>query len=338
MGSTTESPIRGDVAADLRCYLDGMMEKLGGRHAPVSPRFSGAATPQTIFDILTERSFCYLSKSRVAPYRDEVFSRLEAPLSRGSRLPIYFDIGGGYHASLRPGRSPLDFSVGLAELLIVSQIAQFDARVREVYSPGVRFHLVVDNVCALRTNDIPLECTTQYCQSLRRLIGQAGMSDVVDVIVESEEFPPEQYRDDENHDPVGNPLLEASPRQCENVARFLGRTCSRQEAFRYVLRYESAVAVSERRLDTVVQGVHLTQRATPTTLCFRPFPGGDSRVQCGRVALTRLRDGALHPILLTSRNIDLYDCESRAFPDVLPPEIGEITFAVRKNGESDARE
>jgi len=73
----------------------------------------------------------------------------------------------------------------------------------------------------------------------------------------------------------------------------------------------------------------MTQRATPDTLGFRPFPGGDSRTQCGEVVMVLNHKRQLHPTLLTSRNRDQYRFTTLQFPTVLPPAIDSIRFAER---------
>jgi hypothetical protein len=86
---------------------------------------------------------------------------------RNDPIRFFYDIGGGYHATTRPGEEDLLFDVGLAELLVLSQVADFASRIAEIYHAGVRFSLVIDNLCANLVNDIPLAKTLQYCAALR---------------------------------------------------------------------------------------------------------------------------------------------------------------------------
>lgn len=282
-----------------------------------------------MFDVLTGREFCYLGRTKVAAYREQVVESMRRRIPTGEAFRFFYDIGPGYHASTRPGVTPLNFDVGLSELLILFQISALCGRISESYAPGARFWLVIDNLCGLRTNDIPVELTVGYSRRLRALIAETGLSDVVELIVESEAFDLVEYdsllaaRDSLGSD---EPPSAAA---IDNVARFLGRPCTAEEAAERIERYRRSGPVTDFLVDRLVQDVHMTQRATGATLGFRPFPGGDSRTQCGEVALTRGSRGRLRPVLLTTRNIDEYDCLRLELPDVLPSLVGHVTFASR---------
>jgi hypothetical protein len=92
-------------------------------------------------------------------------------------------------------------------------------------------------------------------------------------------------------------------------------------------RYRQAGDLTERMLEGIVRGVRMTQRATGGTLGFRPFPGGDSRTQVGELALSPNPNGALRPVLLTSRNVHRYRCTKMEFPRLLPPAVKYVTCA-----------
>ena len=110
----------------------------------------------------TSREFCYLGRTKAAVYHDETVRELSERTDRRAPAWFSYDIGPGYHASVRPGRTA--FLRGRSmELLILSQIASFFTRIANVYPPGARFWLVIDNLCALRTNDIATEATEGYC-------------------------------------------------------------------------------------------------------------------------------------------------------------------------------
>jgi hypothetical protein len=91
--------------------------------------------------------------------------------------------------------------------------------------------------------------------------------------------------------------------------------------------YSEVTTASEKLLNTLIDSVHMTQRASATTICFRPFPGGDSRIQAGEVVL--LADGAkkVRPILLTSRNIQEYSWHRDMPFACLPRSIPHVTYA-----------
>ena len=280
-----------------------------------------------IFTILTSREFCYLSRTRTAPYRDHTVGLLAGNIRGAEPVRFYYDIGAGYHASIEPEASGLVFAVGFSELCVLSQIAAFSNRVAEIYPPGASFTLVIDNVCGLMTNDIPLERTAAYCEEIRRLIDETGTGDRVGVLVESEEFDLSGYSIDRERLARDVTALAPSPQDFENVRRFLGRSCDDAEALERIARYSQAGEMTERHLERVVRGVRMTQRATGGTLGFRPFPGGDSRTQVGELAISPNAKGALRPVLLTSRNAGNYRCTRMRFPQLLPAAIRHVTYA-----------
>jgi hypothetical protein len=280
-----------------------------------------------IFMILTGREYCYLSRTRTSPYRDSVVGILAASIRDGEPLRFYYDLGAGYHASIQPEVSGLVFDAGFSELCVLVQIASFCNQVTERYPPGATFQLVIDNVCGLLTNDIPIKSTAGYCVQLRRLIDQTGMDDRVSLLVEAEEFALSEYRVDPARLAADAAAMHPSPDDFENVRRFLGRSCDDAEALERMARYRQAGELTERMLERVVHGVRMTQRATGGTLGFRPFPGGDSRTQVGEVAISPNSKGALRPILLTSRNVGRYSCSRLEYPDLLPATVRHVTYA-----------
>lgn len=288
---------------------------------------NGRGDPEAIFDLLTSREFCYLGRTKAAPYRESTVELLQRRMMKGEPLRLFYDIGPGYHATLRPEILPMRFDVGLSELLILSQVAAVCRRVSEVYPPGARYWLVIDNICGLRTNDIPLELTEQYCARLRALIGEVAVGDCVDLVVESEEFDLEEYDALLAELAPSAPDPDPSPAAVANVQRFLGRSCSVEEASERIERYRRTGTVTDALIDRLVRGVHMTQRATGATLGFRPFPGGDSRTQCGEVALIYGSSGRLRPVMLTSRNVHEFECVDVEAPGTLPPSIRSVIFA-----------
>ena len=309
-------------------YIVKIMARLDP--APPVPR-AAADDPDAVageaFDILTSREFCYLSRSRTAPFRAAASELAAGNIRAGEPIRLYYDIGAGYHATIEPDQSGLVFGVGFSELCILSQIGAFSSRIAQIYPPAAHFTLVIDNVCGLVTNDIPLDQTARYCEALRRLIGETAMGDRVDVLVESEAFDVSGYAIDRERLARDVAALSPSPQDLENVRRFLGRPCDEREARERIARYRQAGEMTERRLEGVVRGVRMTQRATGGTLGFRPFPGGDSRTQVGEVAIGPNAKGALRPLLLTSRNVGGYRCTRMQFPHLLPAAITHVTYA-----------
>jgi hypothetical protein len=312
----------------VREYLSALMGSFASQHAPLADNVDSGLLPQRVFDVLTHREFCYLSKTRVASYRADILRLVANATQRGVPVDFYYDIGGGYHATLRPGVEDVSFSVGLAEIFLLRQVHRFANRVAAFYPAGVRFHLVIDNLCAHLINDIPIERTLSYCQALRDLIEHTGMQGVVDLLVESEHSSVADFaamRAANQVDPQG---LEVTLQQHRNVERFLGRLCGEDEALARCIQYREVTTASERLLEPLIRGVHMTQRASASTICFRPFPGGDSRIQSGEVGLRSGSGPQLGPILLTSANVAEYLCYRDRPIDVLPGVVPHVTYAV----------
>lgn len=262
----------GDVQA-VEAYLRVLLAGLRAPATPAPERIDPATVPQRIFETLIHRDFCYLSKSRAAEYQEGILAVVRAAQSRREPVPFYFDIGGGYHASLQPGVTDLSFDVGLAELFVVRQIAEFGGRVRRFYPAGVKFSLVIDNLCAYFVNDIPVARTLGYCRGLRRLIEDVGLASVVDVLVEGELLSPADFAGVGTSGGPEPSDIELTSKEYETVEQFLGRPCDTDEAAARVRRYREVVETSERLLAPAIRGVHMTQRASASTIPFRPFPG-----------------------------------------------------------------
>ena len=157
------------VERDLRSYLEAVMSDLRGPLAPGGALGDPAAVATNVVDLLFSRQFSYLGRTRARAYEGPIRDTVIRAVQSGSPIPFYFDIGGGYHATIRPGVQDFSFGMGLGELFVVAQIARLRHAVSRFYSPSVRFSLVIDNLCALLVNDIHLEKTLAYC-ALRRLI------------------------------------------------------------------------------------------------------------------------------------------------------------------------
>lgn len=288
-----------------------------------------SATADVIFGIQTRREFCYLSRARTEPYRADALTSIKRDLEANRPIRYYYDIGGGYHASLRPGIDPLCFDVGLGEILLLRQIRIFQERICAVYAPGVAFSLVIDNLAANLINDIAVANTALYCARLRSLIRDVGMGDTVDLLVESEKFDAGDFEASKAESIARSSELSVTHKQRQTVERFMGRHCTLDEVAERATRWSQVCSISEKLLDTVIHGVHMTQRASATTICFRPFPGGDSRIQSGQVALLWEDAERLRPILLTSQNAGHYLIRSIPLPNLLPEAVPCVLEARR---------
>ena len=284
-------------------------------------------TSEAVFRTLIGHRYNYLSRGRSMEYRDRVMPWINEAVQANEPVRFYYDLGGGYRASLRPGKQPVTFSVGLGEFLALRQIALFCNELRGCYPPQAHFWIVIDNLCAYFTNDIPIEETRGYAKELRRLIAELGLNEYVEVLLESELFSVEEFRHEFMTAYTRPKPSRLTPAEYENVTRFLGRLCEQKEAEARVSRYERASTATECLIAPVIRGVRLTQRATAGTLCFRSFRGGDQRIQSGDLALSYGPDRSLSPVLLTSRNVDRYRCLRVPAPDCIPQSVPTITIA-----------
>jgi hypothetical protein len=278
-----------------------------------------------VFNIITGRNYSHLSRGKADKYKDDIFRHIKQDAQSGKPATFFYDLGPGYHASLYPELMELSFETGLSELFALYQISEFSREVSEVYLNGVQFYIIIDNLCALATNDIPIEKTIQYCADLRSLIEEIGAQHYIKLLVESELFEESDYPRLKH--PVSTTSNQSiSEEEIDNVSRFIGRHCDMSEALARINLYGKASEVTEKNLSSVVTGVRLTQRATENTLGFRSFPGGDSRIQAGEVAITHNKKGKLCPILLTSRNISEYDQYRFELPTGAPDSLQHITY------------
>ena len=317
-----------DAAPDdaLVAYLTAILEAFGPAHRPEAASRNGAID-ERVFGLLAHRRFSYLGPTKVARYQPIVMPSIQRDLTDDRPVRFFFDIGPGYHASVEPGMAGLTFDVGLAELLMLRQVAMFDAAVRAHHPAGVRFSLVIDNLCALSTNDVPLLATLGYVRQLRALIDELRVADVVDLLVESEWFTETEYAAAYAAVAPQPPSDDLGDADLENVAPFLGRACSPTEAAERVERSRRAATATESLLARVVRGVRLTQRASDATMAFRSFPGGAQCLQLGEVVLEQANGAPPRPILLTSRDRSAFELTRVAMPDLLPRPVWQVGIA-----------
>ncbi len=310
-------------------YLKHVIEKIK-KKSDTNPTQTTPASPEELFNILMHHDFCYLSRSQATPYKAQIIEVFQSATQKKVPLPMYLDLGPGYHAALEVSDPRhLNFDVGLGELLVLYQIKKFHDRVREIYPPGADFSIIIDNICAVFVNDIAIPDTEEYCRRFRELIAQLNMEDRVRLLVESEHFTVSDY----DVKPISQEAIKStslSEDQYHNVKRFLGHDCPIEEAIRRVLVYKQIGDRTDELFSNFFRdGVHMTQRASKSTICFRAFPGGDSRIQSGQVVLGINQRNKIYPFLMTSQNINDYTCESLSFPGLLPKAIQKITAAHR---------
>jgi hypothetical protein len=249
--------------------------------------FPGSATD--IFDLLVSRPFCYLSKSRTQTHRSKAIEYLEMCMKSDRIIHFSYNIGGGYHASLDPGTMSVSFDVGLGELLLLYQIQKFGVAVQRIYGPGIKFYVTISNLNAQAVYDIPKAATEEYARRLRGLLETLRMSAAV-VVIESE------IADKKTYSELRRKRGTLTNLQKDKVERFLGRECTAGEASEYNSIYSAATLIAKRNF--ALNALPLAARGE-RTLCFRSFPGGDSKIQIGQVMLTTNKQGDIIPVLVT---------------------------------------
>ncbi len=282
--------------------------------APAQPCAPGPdhalACADQVFGILGERRFTHLSRRQAGAYRKATVASLQVDVRAGRALQFCWDLGPGYHASLRADFGGLRFDPGLGELLALRQISLFDRAVRCIYPPGVRFVLFIDDLCAWLVNDVPLVFTYGYIKRLEALVSALAMDGCACVQAESALLDAHDLRRAMALEPLPPDVqsLAWQPDGAEvmNVSRFVGHTCSVSEARQRVRSYLQAQAVSARWLSDRLPGVRLTQRASAATFGFRSFPGADARQQCGEVDLLFDAVGRPRPYLFTRNQRERY--------------------------------
>lgn len=291
-------PIISAVTQEVRTYLGECVRFIRSPQLAVSGGIPEKDPAGQVYRILTSPEFTYLSRSRSDRFKETVMQKLHGFVEAKKPAEFYLDLGGGYHAATETESWRLSFTPGVGELLVLYQICRFRAKVLQVYPPGVKFWIVIDNVVANFVNDVPISRTLGYCNAFRRLIAWLGLESFLELLVESEVA---DWRE-RAHQLRYSPGESLSADQRHNVARFLGRPCSRAEALDRLAWYGPATAQSERLLSKFTdRGVHLTQRESANCPAFRSFPGGASRLQTGEVGFRRNHLLRLVPYLITTQ-------------------------------------
>jgi hypothetical protein len=283
-----------------RIYLDTLLEKIA---APIvfGPSFSNNAKEISlkIFRILSSREFTYFTRIKSEPYKEKVCKKIEDAYNDRQVLFFYFNLGGGYHARIS---NSLSFDPGLSEFLALFQIKKFLNKASLFYPFGINFKIIIDNRGAEFANNIPVAKTESFAAKLKKLIQKLGLENEIKLIIESKIISKSdfqkmisQFKKDTSH--------SISDKDCLNANRFLNNT-KESVAEVCVKKYtEIKNVLKNLSIKLSDDGVLLTQRATQNSFPFRSFPGGDSKIQCGKVALLFNKGIILRPILITSTNI-----------------------------------
>ncbi len=299
-GGWSDEQLRIGRAIDT--YLDGRAEWMRRTFETPArdPSLATDGVAEAIVRILLRREFNYQSTGRVAHLLPGLRDRIDRCIGAGRPVAIFCLFNGGYRASSHAGSLTPSFAPNTTELMLLLQAARLQEQVRAVHPLGIAFTIVVNNGVAAWTNGIACGATAGYARRLRDMIAGVGAQHVVSVLLQSAlgDF------DAEMRGVAVTPAATIDPIDHGIVERFLGRTCSPDEARERIARYAVAEAAWGERLAPLIaasSAVVVRQVAHPACLSFRPFPGGATRVQNGDIGF-RMGEGPVPvPFLITSR-------------------------------------
>ncbi|MFN3784269.1 MAG: hypothetical protein ACK4R6_10135 [Spirosomataceae bacterium] len=270
---------------------------------------TSAILADKILHILIHRIFNYQSKKNLAHIIPKVRLNLEKQIANGVPICFFFLYNGGYRASPFPSNPSLIYEPDQTEWMLLFQITLLKQKIAAIYPHGIEFFIVINNGVALWTNEIPLFETERYANKMREMITFSGAEREVCILVQSElsDFDPD-YSFSSNR-----PHTKISEQDHLNVERFLGRSCSYEEAsFRYTiyLQAEAKWALDLSSLVSTKDALILRQVAHPDMLSFRPFPGGAIRIQNGSLGF-EYNNNKLIPRLITSKTLEKHTLEKK---------------------------
>jgi hypothetical protein len=255
---------------------------------------------EKIIQILTHRDFNFQSKRNLNQIIPKVRENLVMQLKKGTPIKFFLLFNGGYRASSFRSHLSLIFEPDQTELMLLYQIALLNKKILSVYDPGIEFFIVINNGVSHWVNDVPLTSTENYANQLRSMIQLFGAENKVRVLLQSElvGFHPKISFEG------FSVQVQLSEKEHRIVERFLGRTCSLEEAKYSTELYQLAEAKWDEDLSPIATAegaLMLRQVAHKEMLSFRPFPGGAIRVQNGSFGFQYQKSG-LKPKLITSQN------------------------------------
>lgn len=252
--------------------------------------------------ILIHRTFNFQSKKNIAAILPGIHENLVRQITAQRPIPIYLLYNGGYRASSNPDHLSLLFEPDLTELMLIYQISLLFKKIGAIYSPGIEFHIVVNNGVAHWVNEIRISDTEQYVSQLRDMIAYFGASGHIKVLVQSE-LP--SYTPLVHFDFLSKEEIIITEKEHEIIERFLGRKCLKKEANNRGAIYLMAEKKWGEILSKIAadnDAILMRQVAHPDMLSFRPFPGGAIRIQNGSFGFLS-ENNTLKPKLITSESV-----------------------------------
>lgn len=267
------------------------------------PKWKPTTTPHflaaEIFNIITSRKYNYQSKKKIQTLQETSIQKINLFIQHQEPIECFLDLGGGYRATTDLDDLSLNFCPSLGELFVLYQIKSLDLDIRKIYPIGVSFKIYIDNGVANFVNHIPYEKSLSYCKQLRNMIHRLGLESLVKIIIESEDTDWRKKVSQLKYQKVDS----ITDTQYLNVLRFSGIKYTREEAIDCFSRYAPATNLSKQLSEKITsKGLHFMQRVgnEEPHLSFRPFPGGDVRIQCGNLGFSYNDKGHLVPCLITS--------------------------------------
>lgn len=258
-----------------------------------------------IAKILLSRDFNYQSTKNVQHHIPRINEIITRHVSKYETIPLYLDLGGGYHASTSVDKPSISFDINLGEVLLLYQIKKLYNKIKPFYPPAIKFTIVIDNVVANYVNDIPIDKTLSYCEKFRALISLLNMDSIVYLLVESEHCNWSSNLEKVKY----HKKAQFGVKEHLNIIRFLGRDCTFEEAGDRLGRYEAGVRKSDELLNSLIGNeIRFVQRSDDGQLTFRPFPGGAIRIQCGIVGFRMASTRKMIPLLVTTESKLNYRC------------------------------
>jgi len=253
-------------------------------------------SPESIFGVLSSRTYSFLSRQKAEPYKNLIISTIKRIISSKKPLKFYYTLGAGYHAKCLNQDKP-NHKVGLGEILCLYQIKRFLDEISCFYDK-VEFVVMFDNLCGELANNITREGVLLYQKKFNELVSKLGLEKQVKTVLESDFF---SERDFNLEDKAIIPEITA--KDYENIHRFLNKACDENEVAYVFARYKQINNISRKLMQSIaIEGVYLMQRNTLDAFCFRSFPGGDQKIQCGEMSLLIENDVVKKPLLITTTN------------------------------------